>query len=370
MNKKLLTILLSVLLPTFLVGAVVSATTSVGDAVSVGTTLTVAGATTLNGNVTLGNAADETLTVYAPLVWAATTTTYGIDLNAATSSTADIRLQNGETIDNATNGTIALTGKASVVPTRSGVVTATENLVYIDADEKLTGALAVGEDGGRTYVLKIDASRPDGSRIATGAGADDAGIRVSVTNYNTTSQDNYWLRGINVAATNRDAGMLGNLIGGHISVQQKANSPVATNLIALTLKVEADSANTAPTNVIGLDVEYDMVAPTGVPTISAGVRVLNNSDIAIAASDPLAGFMVDNGATDRDWQYGLYIDDDTITTADIRLSSGATISTGTGVPDATCTVGSLYIRTGQAANATLYICTVVDGTWQILSALH
>jgi|GEM_PF-3425145 len=75
MNKtKIFSLLLSIFLPLFLVGAVVTATTTVGNNVDVGgtfdatgvatldSTLTVAGATTLNGDVTLGNAATDTIT--------------------------------------------------------------------------------------------------------------------------------------------------------------------------------------------------------------------------------------------------------------------------------------------------------------------
>jgi len=191
MNKKFLTILLSVLLPAFLVSAVVYAATTIGNAVSVGSTLTVTGATTLNGNITLGDdindvltptgyftylrvgtsttfghigsvGADElgvegdvevdgaayfdgaisagtTLTVTGTttlngdvilgdtsgdriaipgvlntaLIWAATTTTYGIDLNAAT-VTNDIRLYQGETITNSPDGVVAFSGAIKI----------------------------------------------------------------------------------------------------------------------------------------------------------------------------------------------------------------------------------------------------------------
>ena len=153
MNKKLLTILLSVLLPAFLVSAVVYATTSVGDAVSVGTTLTVAGATTLssslavtgattlNGNVTLGNAVSDTLTVYAPLVWAATTTTYGIDLDAATLSTADIRLSNGTLIANGDADTLTITEGNIVLTLATTVAASAENH---GLDVNFTGTVAAG----------------------------------------------------------------------------------------------------------------------------------------------------------------------------------------------------------------------------------
>ena len=84
-KKQILTILLSVLLPVFLVSLVVYATTigndiSVGNDVSVGNVLTVTGTSTLtgaliaNGSVTLGDAAADTITITGTPTFAATTT--------------------------------------------------------------------------------------------------------------------------------------------------------------------------------------------------------------------------------------------------------------------------------------------------------
>jgi len=75
----------------------------------------------------LVNATGDTLTVWAPLVWAATTTTYGIDLDAATLSTADIRLSDGATIFN----------------TDANTLTITEATVAISGNETVAGTLGV-----------------------------------------------------------------------------------------------------------------------------------------------------------------------------------------------------------------------------------
>ena len=56
--------------------------------------------------------------------------------------------------------------------------------------------------------------------------------------------------------------------------------------------------------------------------------------------------------------------------ADIKLSSGVTIGSGTAAPNWAAGVGSLYLRTGQAdAKAILYVCTVAAGTWVLLNTV-
>lgn len=271
-----------------------------------------------------------------------------------------ITLANGETIDNATNGLINATGKLQITGVRLADASDTSNLneQFLNVTGNITGIGSVaGGKNAKTYLLQVTGTRQVGIDALIGD-FDDAAIKASITNKATANAAGYVLRGLDVNATNRDTGSVTNLYGGNISATQKGSSDVVTNLWGLNVKVEADSPNTAPTNVFGLNVEYDMVAPTGTPTLSAGVRVLNNSDIAIAASDPLAGFMVDNGAADRDWQYGLYIDDSTISTADIRLSNGVNVYSGTAVTRAAvqtevgndAPIGSLYV--GDAAVAT------------------
>lgn len=51
-------------------------------------------------------------------------------------------------------------------------------------------------------------------------------------------------------------------------------------------------------------------------------------------------------------------------TADIRLSSGATISSGSTNPITACVVGSLFLNTG--AGGKLYACTATTPTWTVV----
>lgn len=217
--------------------------------------------------------------------------------------------------------------------------------------EALLNATGTASSNAKTWMFQIDGERPANFGVGNGDW-DDTGIKLGMANYADNNSAGYIMRGLDVAVKNRDGGSVTTLSGGHISATQKASSPT-TNLYGMTIKVESDSANTAPTNVMGLDVEYDMVAPTGVPTISAGVRVNQNSDFYSAY--PLAGFMVDNGASNRDWQFGLYIDDDSINKADIRLSSSASAPS---TCDST-TEGGIYYN---SVEGNFYGCADEDGT--------
>jgi hypothetical protein len=72
--------------------------------------------------------------------------------------------------------------------------------------------------------------------------------------------------------------------------------------------------------------------------------------------------------------YGLDLYDEAgwgnnIQTADIRMHSGASIASGTAVPTHSAVQGSLYIRTGQAANASIYINNDGATGWTLLNSL-
>lgn len=77
-----------------------------------------------------------------------------------------------------------------------------------------------------------------------------------------------------------------------------------------------------------------------------------------------------DGTARSTWKYGLYIANSSVAAGgDIRLSSGATISTGTGVPGHAAIQGSLYIRTGQSVSATLYLNSTGSSAWVLLSGV-
>ena len=141
MNKKqIFSTLLSVFISLVLVCTVVYASSTIGHNVTVGGTLGVTGASTLNslivtvgtnlnGVTYLGDTSADLIsvpgTINTALIWAATTTTYGLDMALATMTT-DIRLDAGATIANTTDtltiteGTTNFVGNVTVGSDGSG----------------------------------------------------------------------------------------------------------------------------------------------------------------------------------------------------------------------------------------------------------
>lgn len=291
----------------------------------------------MSGDATIDNTGALTLTTaYLPLAGGTMSGVLNMGSQNIT-GVGTVTFSNGETLDNATDGTVTVGGKLLVNGVRISDIVGYEQFLKVTGN--LTGVGST--DNAKTWVVQISATRPAGYDVAY-ADFDDAGLKLTMTNEATGNIAGYIMRGLDVAVKNRDGGSITTLSGGHISATQYASSPVTDTLSGLTIKVEADSPNTAPTYVYGLNVEYDMVAPTGTPTLSAGVRVNQNSDYYV--SYPLAGFMVDNGAANMVWQYGLYIDDGTIGTSDIRLQNGETISNAT---DGTIDFGSAIANAGS-----------------------
>lgn len=275
------------------------------------------------------------------------TSSAALTMNGAAGSATTVGSASGAStlaLNSGTTGLTTATGDLLINPVRRSAVTADTNLVNIDASTTLTGTT------GRTFVLNVTATRPDGNRFT--GGGDDAGLKVSVTNKNITSQDNYVLRGLNVGATNRLGGSLGTLQGGLISVTQKgdADSPVVTELTGLQVTMEQDSPNTTiPTNMYGLKVRYDAVMAA--PTNSAGIYVYNDSDTAL--TDPTAALWVGNSAADRQWKYGLKIGSNSVSVADIILQNGETISNST---DGTIAFGTANLtNTGNITVTSGYV---------------
>lgn len=84
----------------------------------------------------------------------------------------------------------------------------------------------------------------------------------------------------------------------------------------------------------------------------AAFKVMNNNSV------PGSGFTYGLdllGATHDGFPAVAYL------TADVRLSTGVTLSTGTGAPGAACQSGSVYLRSGTgAASTVIYVCGATD----------
>lgn len=93
----------------------VTGTTALTGNVTMAGDLAVTGDFTVLGNMQFGDVAADTLTMYGDLVWATVAPTYGIDLNAATPGTADIRLSNAATISNGAAGVLTITEDTTAI---------------------------------------------------------------------------------------------------------------------------------------------------------------------------------------------------------------------------------------------------------------
>jgi len=70
------------------------------------------------------------------------------------------------------------------------------------------------------------------------------------------------------------------------------------------------------------------------------------------------------------FSYGLYLADDSVTTGyGVRLEGGAVIGSGSGAPSHSAAQGSIYLRTGQAINATIYVNTNGTTEWTLCDAV-
>ncbi len=304
-KKQILTTLLSILLPVFLVSAVAYATT-VGNDVSVGNDLTVTGALTANGDVTLGNAAADTITINGKV--------------------GTITLINGETIDNTTDGLVTVTGKLRVNPVglRSTTDTTDQFLRLWDggglwASGGTIGNPTVGSMTGgvaqKTYAAYIDVTKPSGS--PSSGDSNDAAIRVAFNNV-AANDANYIMRGINIGVNNKNTGVVGRLEGALIGSQSKGGTVSGTNM---GMTIVAENYGTVSDLFGGIDLYVRNEA--AVATDEFGIRIRNDNQSTASAVD--AGIVFTNNAVNTGFTYGIDMNGVEIATADIRLSNGGSI---------------------------------------------
>ncbi len=251
--------------------------------------------------------------------------TYGIDLfhaavgdfKAVSFDTADIRLQNGETISNATNGAITIGGAAADVGATSGA--------------KIVLSPTFGaSDGESQQSVEADATLSD--FIGSSYGGAVMGNVMGTVDPTSVSDI---------------AGVIGKY-----SVDTNASDYPAAGVIGEVGEDENGTADAAILAVLGGDPAAVMT-----PGAAYGVRYLNST----AASKFDYGLDLFSGAIDsyQAVSYG---------TADIRLSSGVTISTGTGAPTSDCAQGSMFLRTDGDADSTIYACTAAN-TWTAMASV-
>ncbi|HLG90987.1 MAG TPA: hypothetical protein VI336_02390 [Candidatus Saccharimonadales bacterium] len=246
--------------------------------------------------------------------------TYGLDLfNVNTGAYldndvlvgTDIRLQNGETISNAVAGTI---------------------------------------DFGGANLAKVDSA----ATRATGATGSYQSIAGDVT-----------YEGAAGGTSSYHAGVMGNFKG---SALTNANASIHAGVIG-SYTVDTSDANIGPKAGVVGEVGFSDSDLPGVA--EAAVMAVLGGDAGSLTPNAAYGVAYLNSTASSKFDYGLDLSHAAIGSyqavtygvADIRLASGATISSGTTNPTAACVLGSLFLNT---TDAKLYVCTVVTPTWTIV----
>jgi hypothetical protein len=190
----------------------------------------------------------------------AQTTSYALDINSGTASghAADIRLQNGETIANATDGGVVIASSSGAIA--GGNSNSSNPLLKVDAD---TDDVA---NGVRQGALFIGLNRPSTNALTSWDGNPDCALKIQAYNRAANGSDG-GTRGIDVNARNRDSG-----------TESWINTIYAT---------AENSANTIDTSTVG---EFHMKNNGVVSTAHYGVLIQDDSQ------------GTSSGAT-----YGLYI---------------------------------------------------------------
>ncbi len=319
---------------------------------------------------------------------AASKFTYGLDLYSAAVGgykavdygTADIRLQNGETISNATDGGVILASSTGSII--GGNSNSSNPLLKISADTLdvangvRQGALSVtlnrpstnaltSWDGNGDIALRVAAS----NRSANSAKGGTRGMELSARNY--TSAGEYWISGIKATAEHSTG--TSNIASSTVAeFYMKNNATITTSHYGVL--IQDDSQGTSSGDTYGLYINTSNYNPGG------------GRDAAIkVSSQGTAG-----------WTYGLDLYDATPPTSmtDLRLQSGSTITdtagvvtvgatavnfaaslqipSGVGLANSTCTglPGRIYLATtdaGAMLTDKVYVCNAAGTAWLVMN---
>jgi hypothetical protein len=164
------------------------------------------------------------------------------------------------------------------------------------------------------------------------------------------------------------SGVMGNFFGDDLA---NTTASLHAGVIGSYNVTTADANPGSQAGVIG------EVGEAAVGTGTAAIMAVLGGDSAVLTADAAYGVQYFNSDSGSHFNYGLdlyHAETDGFTNsavdygvADIRLASGATISSGSATPG-TCVTGSLFLDTDGGANATLWACTATN-TWTAVSNL-
>jgi hypothetical protein len=189
----------------------------------------------------------------------------------------------------------------------------------------------------RNYGLLIEMTRPAGQEITNGD-HDEAGLKIRVDTEAVTTTTGTVLRGADIEAkADNPDGTVTNLYGAAVTAKSDTSAGSVANMIALTTNAQANAEVTD--SMMAADMRLFRQSANE-PTAEYVVQVRNSSTTGTGAD---AGIYVtsdysDTLATDN-MDYGLDMDTADVTTADIRLSNGETISN---VTDTVVQVGGFF----------------------------
>ena len=293
----------------FMLNTDIAGTFDVTGAATFDSSLTVAGNTALagnliaNGDVSLGNLPADTLTLNAGLVYGVQTITTGIDFSPATLTT-DIVLSNGATIDNASDGTVLVTGGTLRSGASAGVNAAGGRDMIYGYYKGITTALT-GTGRGVYGRAVIDIDSPSG-----------------------TLQGGQFKATSGSCASCADAVNLATATGLYVEVGHGNAGGTAKTLVnarALELNLDLDAADVAVTNAYGIYMKYNTGSSGGVITNGYGLWIDNESVQGTGQTMDAGFYLSDTSVATAGWDYGLDFSAASIGTADIRLSNGETI---------------------------------------------
>jgi len=247
MDKKLLTIILTVLLPVFLVGAVVYATTTVGNSVSVGSNLTVAGNATTTGNQIIsgtlnvtGTSTLATTTATKLTVSGATVLNGGLTMDSTAFTVADISgntsiagtldatgdfVVNNNATTTASNGNFATQGDIDIVGQDLQATTGVLNISKSGSMTTVRGTLNVDEAVTFDSTLGVTGTSTLATTTATkltvsGATALGSGTAINKVLFGTCSidPDTLGIRGVSTSTVATNCTATGVAVGDKIFV--------------------------------------------------------------------------------------------------------------------------------------------------------
>jgi hypothetical protein len=233
----------------------------------------------------------------------------------------------------------------------------------------IQGYLTGTGTSGKTHGLYVNLLRESTSATTVGD-LEDQGLKINVKNEAVNTAGNT-LKGLDVKARNGATGNITNLEGGLVSTQTDSGGTTSS---VKALRVESTLNGTVTDLSIPLDVR-SFRQSAGVPTVEAIARFRNGNTTGTGIA---TGIKIESEAgTPAQIVNGIDMNSAVITGAEIVLSSGAKIYTGTAATRAavraqvgdSAGIGDMYIGVGAVATTKPYtyikvINTPNDSDWE------